>query len=425
MLKNILPAFILKIIENSFYCVGYMLLVPLFILLIIFSICMRFFHKNNECIFIGLREICSNAIDSIAALRKKYEVISFFGFFLHTYQHDSRLYNIAKIPDFLSKSSTLKLIYTKTYLLCYFFYVSFKCDSFIYFWHDSFLPLNLDYFLFYLMKKKVIVWYCGSDIRYAPIHTELMKEFGFVSNYALNEKSSNIDFLKKFYRHKLAEKFCIMHATREKGTFLKKSAIFFRTPFKLPFLGKNKKTQLPVKVCHIPSDRINKNTNVVFEAVEILKKKKVYFEFIFEECIPNARVKCILENSDILIDYAGTIWGTLACEAMTFGCVVIGANEGHFEGLKSPPIVRFPLSAQRLADVLERLIQSNKLRQYLMAKSLAYAQDELSEERYLKRIVDAFAGKLEKNVQPLPEIKKLLLKHSENKFQYLIIKLLF
>lgn len=409
--------------SKTFYLLVYILFIPIFFLTLIIAYVFKLLNIGGKGYFVGMHELATNALDLIRVCSSQSEVISLF--ISKNVFNQSYNYNYISAPLYIDKFILLKFIYIKIYLFFYFFYVIFKCENYIFFWKDSFFPLNLDFILLHIMKKKVLVWYCGSDIRYAPIHKGLMQEFGHKSNYYLYEKSSNIDFIAKFIRQKIAEKFCIVHSSREKGTFLKVPAVFFRTPFRKLIQNNKRKPNDYMKVCHFPSNPMVKNTDMVLQAIEILSKKSLKIDFIYKTEISNEEVINNLQEADILIDYAGTIWGTLACEAMRCGCVVIGANEARFEGLKVPPIIKFPHSAEELALILEKLYKSPKIRKFLMKKSICYSEYEFSDDLFLKRIKNVFNGNIEKNVLPLPNIKDLLLKYAENKFQYFVIKLFF
>ena len=76
-----------------------------------------------------------------------------------------------------------------------------RLDLYIFFGYDSFLPGRLDYFILKLFRKRVLIFFQGSDVRYIPLHNKISRYFEVPEL----ELESNLSFLNAWWRSRLPE----------------------------------------------------------------------------------------------------------------------------------------------------------------------------------------------------------------------------
>ena len=384
---------------------------------------------------VGITEIANFVAEFTAAIRSAGRVADsavvganeFYAANHYTYSRSvPRLFNSAL-------DAVFRPVVRAPMLIGLFFRVVRRYDIFIYVWNDTFLPLKADLLLLRLLGKKVVVFNCGDDVRFRPIHNRIEEAvFGIErldpvvrADYE-EAHSSNIAFLRRFFTQKLQEWLgCTIVTMRNQATFQGKPAFIFRSPTKRLLNEPKTPNSTRPLIVHAPTDKNVKGTRYVLAAIEQLKAKGLPFDFELIEKRDNAYVLNRLIEADILVDQPGTWIGRLGAEGLAASCIVVGGNLHHYEGFPRPsPVVQFNPDAGDLAEKLEGLIRDPEARARLMTESFSYWETTCSYEsfiRYFDQVLEGEALRLD----PIPDIKKHLLRYAGNAFQRTVIRLFF
>lgn len=318
-------------------------------------------------------------------------------------------------------------------LLALFFRVVRRYDVFAYVWNETFLPLKADLLLLRLLGKKVVVFNCGDDVRFRPIHNRIEQALYGIERldpegraHYEREHASNIVFLRRFFTQKLQEWLgCTIVTMRNQATFQGRPAFIFRSPTRrLLNAAKEPKRDRPL-IVHAPTDRHVKGTRYVLAAIEQLKEKGLSFEFELIEKQDNVYVINRLIEADILVDQPGTWIGRLGAEALAASCIVVGGNAHQYEGFPEPsPVIGFKPDADELAHELEALLRDSARRATLMSESFSYWERNYSYESFIGYFDEVLAGTAPR-IEPIPDIKKHLIRFADNAFQRFVIRLCF
>ncbi len=396
----------------------------LFPLLFLYSLCVC---GKEDGYYIGIQELCGNIASVAQALREKgYKNISSLAIanrFNMNNIYDHRVF----VPSSIVKFYSFTEIYFFPIFLFYFLKFIATKKHFIFFWNRSFLPFNLDLILLKLARKKVIIFHCGDDVRYRPIHNKMMKNEGVEYEFPLlDDASPNLTFLKKFFLQKFPSFLKIpIYTLMDIETFMDEPHYQFRVPqiSHLPCELK-KENEIPI-IIHAPSNRALKGTKIVLKAIELLRSEGNRFKFIMLENMVNEVVIKTLESVDIVIDQPGLWGGRLAMEGMSHSCVVLGGNNSSYEkGSINLPIIEFKIdsSGRKLYEKLKFVLEKNNLEIMKLKFYRAY-QDFYSVDAFVNHLIGVFNGVIQPDLFPLPEYKRKLLEASENAFQRLIIKI--
>ena len=290
-------------------------------------------------------------------------------------------------------------------------------------WHESFLRYNLDYVLFKISKVDFVVMHCGDDVRCRHLHDFIFEKYAPNSKlfgYVPNRKK---DIIQKFYRQWMGETFAKVVSSRHQSTF--QISPIGRAYYCQPeLLAKPKEANdIPV-LLHAPSNRQTKKTVIVLQAIKILHDKGLDFTFVLLEQVKNKHVLEQLLATDILIDQPTAWTGRLGVEAAASSCAVISGNNYEFMAYPSSPFMEFPPDATRLAETIEILLLDHSLLNEKKVASWQYWKENYSEEAFMlfyKAIWDNSYPKF----SPLIDQKKLLLSGATDRFERLLIKVLY
>jgi glycosyltransferase involved in cell wall biosynthesis len=380
-------------------------------------------------ILIGIREIANNIYEFAEALKEEHEVDTFA--IKNRFYADNRYTHIISPPQW--KNRYFRFLGFNLLLAYYFFRLFSKYDVFVYVWTTSFLPFKLDWFILRWLGKKVIVYNCGGDVRYRPIHYYIAVEKGgpFASpknatydNYVGETQGTRI-FLASFFAQKMEElSGAAVVSARTQATFQGKDCFVPCHLIVRMMAGEKRAGDRPL-ILHAPSDPELKGTRYVLAAVERLQAEG--YEITFE-CIqnkPNAYVRERLIDADIVIDQPGAWIGKFAAEALACGCVVFGGNCAKYAGFPDKsPVIQFSPDENLLYENLKRIITDKELRQKTMAASYAYWQENYSPESfryYFRGLLDGTVPR----IPPWPDQREMLLKYADSTFSRLIIKMFY
>ena len=196
---------------------------------------------------------------------------------------------------------------------------------------DTFLPLNIDLPILKIFKKKLIMTFCGTDIRIKSIHA---KRTQYVHHYHYSKFHTDYFIkLRMYWLNLFINRF---FAIRELYSYaeccIPKSKIA-RTPwinnigFDISTAKYNKpKENQPniIKIVHAPSNPKVKGTFFIRKEISKIRKMGFKIEYIELIGVPNKKVQEIISEADIIIDQIllGET-GTLCFEGMGLGKPVI------------------------------------------------------------------------------------------------------
>jgi hypothetical protein len=296
-----------------------------------------------------------------------------------------------------------------------------RCRAFVYVWHLSFLPKQLDFLVLRLLRKPVIVFYCGDDIRYRPTQVEIDRLLTDLPPFRPADedeerryRASGRTFAQAYWSTKIAEKTrCSVVATRDSATFQGAEYSLFRFPQR-ELTTEPKAASPDPLIIHAPSDRLVKGTRYVEEAIARLRGEGLRFRFELLEGVPNDELLTRMQEADIVIDQPGVWIARFAAEALASSCVVVGGNQPVYNGWAEPsPVVQFPPDGGRLADALRPLIADVDARTELMRLSHRFWRDHYSYPAFAEFLSDVMAGRA-RPLPPLPDHRKLALRFAES-----------
>ena len=402
----------------------FLLTAILFPFLFLYSLCVCS-KEDGYCV--GIQELCGNIASVAQALREKgYKNVSSLAITNRFNMNNIYDYEIS-MPSSIVKFCNFTEIYLFPIFLFYFLKFITTKKYFIFFWDRSFLPFNLDFIILKLARKKVVIFHCGDDVRYRPIHNKMMKDEDVQYEFPLlDDASPNLTFFKKFFLQKFPSFLKIpIYTLMDIETFMDEPHYQFRVPqiSHLPCELK-KENEIPI-IIHAPSNRELKGTEIVLKAIELLRSEGYRFKFIMLENMVNEEVTKTLESVDIVIDQPGLWGGRLAIEGMSHSCVVLGGNNSSYEkGSINLPIIEFKRdsSGKNLYEKLKFILEKNNL-EIMKIKFYRTYQDFYSVDAFVNHLIGVFNGVVQPDLFPFPNHKSKLLDASENAFQRLIIKI--
>jgi len=377
-------------------------------------------------ILIGITEISNNIKEFADALTESGYSVDTIAHENVFYKNNNYTYRLST-PDYIKNIRFVRAIYRQLLLLWHFIRAIVTYNVFVFVWTTTFLPLHLDLFILRLLGKKVIVFNCGDDVRYRPIHERInMDVFGHKPFWSLNNLLfKGQTFARAFFDQKTEEASgCTIVSMRNQATFQKKDCFLFRFPTKSIVNSPKNAKDIPL-IIHAPSDTDIKGTSYVMKAIDVLKSERLQFEFELIMKRPNEYVLSRLKDADILIDQPGPWIAKLASEGLAASCVVIGGNMPEYEGYDdNSPVIQFKSDELDLANILRILIKDKSYRQDLMIQSYSYWENYYSPKAFANYFKDVLAGTAKK-IGPLENHKNLLLNHALNKYQRTIIRLFY
>ena len=345
----------------------YVFAIIIFLILAFHASILRLIRHDKEImrILIAGKETSNNLrqISSLLSKSDKYAVsvceFSLHPFFQGDFEKNICVTSYTRMPWDPSSIDILSCNFLRAYFLLHTLH---KTDIVLFNWTDSFLPMNLDYLLFRISGARVFVRHCGSDVRYAPLQNHIHKSFGILQwNTAVFSFS---ELFLKLFRQTVAELFANgVISTRDHSTFQLRP-IFCRPYIQNPLKRSTWEKQTKKIILHAPSDKSLKGSQVVIDAIEILRKSRSDFEFLF---LTNQPHQTIFESLAKYMHFDRPTRGS-ACETgnrrFCFRmCCCRRKHTGDY-GYQDCPTIQFPNSAIQLAETLDKLLsQPEKLRQ--------------------------------------------------------------
>lgn len=271
----------------------------------------------------------------------------------------------------------------------------FQYDIFFFIYGQSFFPRNLDIYLLKLLRKKVVVFFCGCDIR---CREEVLKENWPYS--VCQECDNRCDAQSKRKLARFWGKYAdLIFSHPEQSQLLQKPYNLTRLPFDLdywkPFKSKFPHSADKILIAHAPTDRSLKGTSYIIDTVDRLKNEGYKIELILLEGLSIEEVREWLNSADIVIDQLILGWyGKLATESMALGkptiCYINEKFLSQMSYVHNLPIVNS--NPATIYQDLKHLLDNPGLCRKIGLKSRAYMEATHSQEvvgAELKKILES------------------------------------
>lgn len=401
-------------------CVFFVFSVFIFCLLLIPAFAMRVRRSYvgrpviPGYVFCGMDEIANNLGELTATLRQKGVVV------LRAKQLPVGFYNDEAV-NFLRYKLLSPL--ERFFRVYYLFWIICKADQVWLVWYTSILSLNMDYVLYRLAGVDLVVQHCGDDVRCRHLHDALFDHYTPGIRSGPYVRHLTRDMLLKFYRQFMAESFAKTLSIRNQATFQRAGLGFFFFSQRQLCEFSREPNVIPI-IIHAPSDRAVKRTDIVLDAIDILRHKEIDFDFRLLEGVNNSKVLQELCAADIVIDQPATWPARFAIEAASASCAVISGSHYSFIGLPPNPTIQFPRDARALAAIIEKLVVDRKYLSRLMAESWVFWQTNYSERVFWDKYLQVWQGTYE-TFPPLSDQKEILLSAARGKFQRFFIRFFY
>lgn len=203
-----------------------------------------------------------------------------------------------------------------------------KCDLFI-LYAPAVLPTYLYYPILKLLGKKIITAFWGSDVRYWYAFAQEMKRLGAEAEvypfFEYARTRSGGSYWDKLHTIKTAEQYSDLIISQpdcaqlQTQPYMRCNLPIDLSQFEFKIHGREK----PL-ILHAPSVPEAKGTDIVMKVINELKAEGLQFEFRLIQNMPNAELRALLSESDIVVDelYSATVGG-LSAEAMASGNAVL------------------------------------------------------------------------------------------------------
>ncbi len=270
------------------------------------------------------------------------------------------------------------------------------CDIFIFISGTHLLPFYLDYLLLRLFRKQIISIFVGSDIRSAEAFEQEMRELG-----VLEEIQPFVRFVYSLKGARYSTKRRIVQAAERYSTLILSQPGYGQLQqrpymrFTVPLDIAQFKFHIPDRavplIVHIPSRPEVKGTDKVLEAIEQLKAEGLAFEFRLIQNTPNAQVREMLSESDIVIDelYSETI-AVLSTESMASGNAVLVRYMADYAKVpEGCPAIN--VTKDTLAEKLREVIENQELRRSLALAGRPYVEANNDHLKVTQQILDWLA----------------------------------
>jgi len=193
--------------------------------------------------------------------------------------------------------------------------------------HDIYSGLlaRVEVGLLAFLKKPIFIQYQGDDARQGDY---CLKNFDITFATRVSFYTTTSDDAKRksvaFYAKRATKVYALnpdlLHVLPPSADFLPYSHVDLNVLTPLYTQCEDR----PLRLCHAPSNREVKGTDLVIAAVERLKISGYKFEFILVEGVSNFQALEIYKEIDVLVDQLFLGWyGGLAVEAMALGKPVI------------------------------------------------------------------------------------------------------
>ncbi len=317
--------------------------------------------------------------------KAKFQKADFITYFKHdNFQNHDHCYE-------LKKYGTAGKIFI---ILYHFFWSVFEYNTFHFYFGVTLLPLNLDLPILKLLGKKMIMSYCGSDVRLYEIEKRRNPYISLLETGRNKPENDGKKKLRMLWHNLWVDKFTageiiyksvrrmIPKSKVDDSMFLSLDGI--KTS---DFTPKYDSNEIP-KIVHAPTDEDLKGTKYLEKALDKLKKKGLSFEYMKVKNKDHDEAMKDYRTADIIVDQLliGGM-GKFSVEAMALGKpVVVYLNEDIASELPDVPIVN--ANIHNLDEVLTELIQSPTQRKKIGKRARKFVENHCEKSDILKHFID-------------------------------------
>lgn len=263
----------------------------------------------------------------------------------------------------------------------------------------TFLPYNLDLPILRLLGKKMVMTYCGSDIRLIKVEKRRNKYFNMLPARLKNPSNDTFKMIRMYWQSLWIQRFTAVRDLHEHAVEVIKEEKVIENLW-LNNIGFNSKntpclaslfTRKIPQIIHAPSNRAIKGTEYVNRSIQILRDKGLQFHYLELKGVPNHEAQSLIRNCDIVIDQflLGSI-GTLAFEGMGYGKPVIAFLPSAVVHRYLPGCPIYNATVENLTVRLEELIKNHDLRLKLGKDGIVYTKEHLDYESIQTRVIELY-----------------------------------
>ncbi len=277
-------------------------------------------------------------------------------------------------------------------ILYHFFWSVFEYNTFHFYFGVTLLPFNLDLPILKLLGKKIIMSYCGSDVRLFEIERRRNPYISLLETGRNKPENDGKKKLRMLWHNFWVDKFTA-------GEIIYKSVLRMIPKRKVDdsmfvsvdgvdtseITPKYASKKIP-KIVHAPTDEDLKGTKYLEKTLENLKEKGLSFEYMKINDRDHDEAMKDYRTADIIVDQLliGGM-GKFSVEAMALGKpVVVYLNEDIASELPDVPIVN--ANIHNLDEVLTELIQCPKKRKKIGKRARKFVENHCEKRDLLEEI---------------------------------------
>lgn len=263
-----------------------------------------------------------------------------------------------------------------------------ECEIFLMVW-NSFYHDCSDFEIMKKMNKKIVTYFCGSEIRWKPAIDQEFKKFGMHEvEYDDYYKSHFLEEKLKYLRH--AEKYSDIILSIPDQSQLALRPYFSGVVNLIPenYIENSIQRKAPV-IIHAPSNAPIKGTRFVKEAFERLQKEGIKFKPILVENVPHQEVLKMYTKSDILVgELLLPGGGKQVFEALASGCVVLSRTAvNQYPNVFPEDYPVIDVTSETIYDELKKIILDYPRRVELAKKGRPYVEKNNDVRKLCAKII--------------------------------------
>ncbi len=297
----------------------------------------------------------------------------------------------------------------------------FKYDTFHFYFGETFLPFNLDLPVLRLFGKKIIMTYCGSEVRLIDLvdrqrnpYTDLVKFNGLDQSKSsfvklknkirklYNFKYNHPDFDKRKvqmmkFQNRFIKKFIAIRDNYAHANYvipedkLESNILINNISVEAPIEFVPTGNSIPV-IAHAPTHPEAKGSLFIERALNELESEGVAFEYVKLHFMPFKEAQNILKNkADIIIDQllVGS-FGSISVEAMSYAKPVVCYIMDDVLKNHCHDVPIYNANPDNIKEKLRDLILNQSLREELGKKGSQYIEKYYNKEKMINRLLEVY-----------------------------------
>lgn len=265
-----------------------------------------------------------------------------------------------------------------------------ECDIFIFIW-QTFIPGGEDLKVLKSKGKKIIIDFVGSDVRYP----DAARQWGNYYNLPPKPffKFPDRELAVKYLRN--AEKYADLILGAGDDSMALALRPYMKVPRFLYFknIKYNTYQRLKPLVVHAPSNRGEKGSKYIMDAVEKLKNEGVGFDFELIENLSHNQALDKYREADILIEGLTSVGGgKLHMEGLASGTIVMAFFPPNIPYTRMSPVKKIPVINTNYTNIYDKLkmtINNYEMRKDISSRTRAYVEEYFDPQRSCKMILDS------------------------------------